>query len=209
MHPPASAAAYNLGPLMPAAQSVLQYGRRKNKNPRLCFRADHANALREARPCNVLRQIWAIPVAETLLRKRLPSIFVASGSGYPKRRPASLFGDDFSRENGPYPGGDAGSRSCPSDRDWVAPLKRDRHRRCHGRDRAWEGRAAITPKTFACLEASGGLRSTTGEQSQPLTLQSRDAIIRGRGAVAPKLFLYVRNKTSQERSFSLKSSGSL
>ena len=24
------------------------------------------------------------------------------------------------------------------------------HRRCHG---AWEGRAAITPKTFACLEA--------------------------------------------------------
>lgn len=134
---------------------------------------------------------------------------MASGSGYPKRRPASLFGDDFSRENGPYPGGDAGSRSCPSDRDWVAPLKRDRHRRCHGRDRAWEGRAAITPKTFACLEASGGLRSTTGEQSQPLTLQSRDAIIRGRGAVAPKLFLYVRNKTSQERSFSLKSSGSL
>lgn len=29
------------------------------------------------------------------------------------------------RENGPYPGGDAGRRPCPSDRDWVAPLFRD------------------------------------------------------------------------------------
>ncbi|VVA36112.1 Hypothetical predicted protein [Prunus dulcis] len=54
---------------------------------------------------------------------------------------------------------------------WVAPLFRGtavvtEHRK---------DERAITPKTFACLEASGGSRSTTGEQSQPQPLQSRDA----------------------------------
>lgn len=51
-----------------------------------------------------------------------------------------------------------GIRPCPSGRDWVAPG----HRRCH---EAWEGRAAITPKTFACfcLEAHAAQPASRGK----------------------------------------------
>lgn len=70
-----------LGPLMPAAQSVLQYERRKNKNPRLCSCCSGGSAAASALSRPPARSLGAGAAFQSSCSSKLKGLFRLARAG--------------------------------------------------------------------------------------------------------------------------------